>query len=245
MERQAEIVRTVKQHLNGLIGRPVTFRATDTVRHVQETRDRKGYGFSGFPILDDEDHVVGILTAADLKFARNPSAAIAEVMTQDVVTAPPNTTLEKAFEIMMKHKIGKLPLVKGGKLVGLYSFADVRSLIQNVNPTYNRDTRYRLRVGAAIGPGDEARIEALAAAEVDVVVIDTAHGHSKGVIEMTRWVRKHYDQIDVIAGNVASGDGAKALRDAGAHAVKVGIGPGSICTTRVVTGVGVPQISAL
>ena len=244
-DRQAEIVRTVKNHLNGLIARPITFRAGQTLRDIQVAREQKGYTFSGFPILDDQDHVVGILTAADIKYARNLSARIADVMSRDVISAPPGTSLEQAYALMMKNKIGKLPLLKAGKLVGLYSFADVRSLIENVNPTYNRDAKYRLRVGAAVGPGDQARVEQLAAAEVDVVVIDTAHGHSKGVLQMCRWVRRHQPGMDVIAGNVASGDGAKALLDAGAHAVKVGIGPGSICTTRVVTGVGVPQITAV
>ena len=244
-ERQADIVRTVKHHLNGLIARPVTFRSSQTLRDVRQTREAKGYNFNGFPILNERDEVVGILTSADIKFASDPGTRIADVMTSELITAPPGTTLEKAYALMMKHKIGKLPLVKNRKLVGLYSFSDVRSLIENVNPTYNRDARYRLRVGAAVGPADCERVEQLAAAEVDVVVVDTAHGHSKGVIEMTRWVRKHHPAIDVIAGNVASGDGAKALLRAGAHAVKVGIGPGSICTTRVVTGVGVPQVSAV
>jgi IMP dehydrogenase len=244
-ERQAEIVRTVKHHLNGLIARPVTFNVNQTLKDVRETREARGYTFSGYPILDDQGAIVGILTASDIKFTRNPNAKISQVMTKEVVTAPPDTSMEDAYEIMMKNKIGKLPLVKKGKLVGLYSFSDVRSLSQNVNPTYNRDAHYRLRAGAAIGPGDHQRVEVLAEQEVDVVVVDTAHGHSKGVIEMTKWVRKNFDHIDVIAGNVASAEGAVALRDAGAHAVKVGIGPGSICTTRVVTGVGVPQISAI
>ncbi len=244
-QRQAEIVRQVKHHLNGLIQGPVTFRADQTLQQIRETREKKGYTFSGFPILNDQDHLVGILTSSDIKFARDPLTPVSEVMTKEVITAPQGTTLEQAYEIMMKHKIGKLPLVDKGKLVGLYSFSDVRSLIQNVNPTYNRDSHYRLRVGAALGPADHKRIEALAAEGLDVAIVDTAHGHSKGVIDMVKWVRKHFEDIDVIAGNVASAEGAVALRDAGAHAVKVGIGPGSICTTRVVTGVGIPQISAI
>ncbi|HMO50366.1 MAG TPA: IMP dehydrogenase [Kiritimatiellia bacterium] len=244
-QRQASIVGTVKHYLNGLISHPITFRAGQTLGDVRKTREEKGYNFSGFPILDDQDRVVGILTAADIKFAENPKARIDDVMTRDVITAPPGTGIEDAYRIMMRHKIGKLPLVENGKLVGLYSFADVQSLIRNANPVYNRDAKYRLRVAAAIGPGDHARVEALADREVDVVVIDTAHGHSKGVLDMIRWVRAHYDAIDVVAGNIATGDAAIALRDAGAHAVKVGIGPGSICTTRVVTGVGTPQISAI
>lgn len=244
-QQQADMVARVKQHLNGLIEHPVTFRATDTLQTVREVRQAHGYSFSGFPILDDQDHVVGILTAADIKFARNPNAPISEIMTRDVVTAPRGTTLQQAYEIMMRNKIGKLPLVDNGKLVGLYSFTDVKTLIENVKPMYNRDAQYRLRVGAAIAPYDEARVEVLASKGVDVVVVDTSHGHSKGVIEIVKWVRSHYPDIDVIAGNIATGEAAIALRDAGAHAVKVGIGPGSICTTRVVTGVGTPQISAI
>jgi IMP dehydrogenase len=243
--RQAEIVSTVKHYLNGLISKPITFRSAQRLSDVRQTKEAKGYGFNGFPILDEQDRVVGILTAADMKFASDPNALIADVMTRSVITAPQGTTLEKAYEIMMKHKIGKLPLVKSGKLIGLYSFSDVRSLIQNVNPTYNRDARYRLRVGGAVGPNDYARVEALAEEDTDVVVIDTAHGHSKGVIDMVKWTRSHHPKLDVIAGNIATAEAAVALRKAGAHAVKVGIGPGSICTTRVVTGVGVPQISAI
>jgi IMP dehydrogenase len=141
--------------------------------------------------------------------------------------------------------MGKLPLVEKGKLVGLYSFADVKTLVENVEPMYNRDSSYRLRVAAAVSSGDYERAAQLADANVDVIVVDSAHGHSGGVIEMTKWLRQHCPGVEVIAGNVATAEGATALRDAGAHAVKVGIGPGSICTTRVVCGVGIPQISAI
>ena len=134
---------------------------------------------------------------------------------------------------------------KEGKLAGLYSFCDVRTLVENVEPLYNRDSRYRLRAGAAIGPNDQERVAVLAKEDVDVVIIDTAHGHSKGVIEMITWVKKNYPDIDVVAGNIATSEAALALRNAGADAVKVGIGPGSICTTRVVAGVGIPQITAI
>ncbi len=242
---QAAMVDAVKRHLNGLIVNPVTFRDTDTLATVRETCARRGYSFTGFPILDADDRLVGILTSRDVKFARDPNASISKVMTRKVITAPPGTTLEQAYQIMLRHRIGKLPLVRDRKLVGLYSYTDVQTLIRNARPEYNRDSKYRLRVGAAVGPGDHARVEALADAEVDVLVVDTAHGHSRGVIEMTRWIKRHHPDIDVIAGNIATGEAAVALRDAGADAVKVGIGPGSICTTRVVAGVGVPQISAI
>ena len=242
---QAKHVGTVKHHLHGLIRDPIVFRASDTLERVLLAKKEKGYAFSGFPILDDNDKLVGILSASDIKFARHPSVRVSEIMTPTVVTAPAETTLHQAYEIMRTRRIGKLPLVENGKLVGLYSFTDVRMLEDNVEPLFNRDSRHRLRVAAAIGPHDHERVEMLAAEDVDAVVVDTAHGHSKGVIEMVKWVRQHYDAIDVVAGNIATAEAALALRDAGAHAVKVGIGPGSICTTRVVAGVGIPQVTAV
>lgn len=243
--QQAREVEVVKHHLNGLIRAPITFRAGDTLQTVRETKARKGYGFSGFPVLDENSKLVGILTSADMKFAKDPAIRVAEMMTTKVVTGRPNTTLTEAYAIMQTHKIGKLPLVDGGRLVGLYSYSDVKTLVENAEPQFNRDSKHRLRVGAAVGPNDQERVAALKEKDVDVLVIDTAHGHSRGVIEMCRWVKRHYPDLDVIAGNIASGDAALALRDAGADAVKVGIGPGSICTTRVVAGVGIPQITAI
>ncbi len=244
-ERQTGIVRAVKKHLNGLIEHPVTFTENLTLGEVRRAREEKSYSFSGFPILGADGRLAGILTASDMKFVRDESVRVGTVMTRELVTAPRGTTLEQAYELMVRNKVGKLPIVEDGKLVGLYSFADVSTLIQNVQPQYNRDAQYQLRVGAAIGPGDQARVEQLAAEHIDVLVVDTAHGHSSGVADMVRWVKKHYEHIDVIAGNIVTGDAALALREAGADAVKVGIGPGSICTTRVVTGVGVPQVSAI
>ncbi|MBU1908706.1 MAG: IMP dehydrogenase [Verrucomicrobia bacterium] len=244
-EDQARIVRTVKHHLNGLITQPVTFRVTDTLRTVRETRQARGYAFSGFPILDDTDRLAGILTSADIKFARDPDAPVTDVMTQQVITAPPGTTLPQAYDIMQRERIGKLPLVENGKLTGLYSYTDVRTLIQNAEPQFNRDDQHRLRVGAAIAPGDRDRVSRLAEQQADAVVIDTAHGHSRAVLDMVRWVKNTHPALDVVAGNIATGEAARALLEAGADAVKVGIGPGSICTTRVVTGVGVPQMTAI
>lgn len=245
-KRQAEHVARVKHYLNGLIRAPIVFHNTDTLETVHRTKEQKGFTFSGFPILDEHERVVGILTAADIKFATSNKANVTEVMTSNVISAPAETSLQEAYAIMKKHRIGKLPLVdKDGKLAGLYSFCDVRTLVENVEPLYNRDSRYRLRAGAAIGPNDQDRVAVLAKEDVDVVIIDTAHGHSKGVIEMVRWVKRHHPGIEVVAGNIATGEAAAALRDAGADAVKVGIGPGSICTTRVVAGVGIPQITAI
>jgi len=245
-EAQAQQVREVKHHLNGLIMKPVSFRSTDTLAHIQEVRREANLSFSGFPILDDQDRLVGIITSSDMRFALSINGPVSEVMTTRVTTAEPGTSLEEAYRLMMHHKIGKLPLVnKQRNLVGLYSFTDVKNLVENKHPLYNRDARYRLRVAAAVSAADHARAEQLASEEVDVIVVDSAHGHTKGIIDMVKWLVAHYSNIDVIAGNVATGEGAVALRDAGAHAVKVGIGPGSICTTRVVCGVGIPQITAV
>jgi IMP dehydrogenase len=244
-DRQAADVSRVKYYLNGLIGKPITFNINQTLAQIQQLRMEKGYSFSGFPIMDDQGNLAGILTTKDIKYAVSNNVRAGDIMTKDVITAEEGTNLRQAYEIMQQNKIGKLPLVKNGKLVGLYSYTDVADLIENTRPLYNRDEHYRLRVAAGIGPGDYARAEGLAAAKVDVLVVDTAHGHSKGVIEMTAWVKKNLPGIDVIAGNIATGEAALALRKAGADAVKVGIGPGSICTTRVVTGVGIPQISAI
>ncbi|MCK4563636.1 MAG: IMP dehydrogenase, partial [Verrucomicrobia bacterium] len=244
-EVQALHVSRVKHHLNGLITDPVTFNINDTLETIAIRRAKKGYTFNGFPILDNDGKLVGILTSKDIRFARSKRAPVADIMTTTIIPAKPGTNLRQAYDIMQQHKIGKLPLVEKGKLVGLYSYADVRRLVENEEPLFNRDDKHRLRVAAAVGPGDYERAEILNQEEVDVLVVDTAHGHSKGVIEMVSWVKDKFPRIDVIGGNIATGEAALALRDAGADAVKVGIGPGSICTTRVVAGVGIPQISAI
>jgi len=246
IEVQTQHVKRVKHYLNGLILKPVAFRSSDTIEFINRYRDENNISFSGFPILDDQDCVVGIITSTDLKFAKKTVQHVSEVMTTQVITAASSTTLEQAYTLMMEHKIGKLPLVdKHGQLVGLYAFTDVQELVENVQPLYTRDSHYRLRVAAAVSAADYQRAESLAAEEVDVIVVDSAHGHSKGILDMVKWINKHYPDLDVIGGNVATAEGAIALRDAGAHAVKVGIGPGSICTTRVVCGVGIPQITAV
>ena len=243
---QAEKVSRVKHYLNGLIMKPVVFKASDSLAYVNEYRDEKHLSFSGFPIIEEDGRLAGIITSSDMRFAGKNAATVHDVMTTDVITASPETTLEQAYTIMMENKIGKLPLVDSReKLVGLYSFTDVRELIENEQPLYTRDSRYRLRVAAAVSAGDYERMEQLADEEVDVIVVDSAHGHSKGILDMVSWICKHYPDIDVIGGNIATAEAALALRDAGANAVKVGIGPGSICTTRVVCGVGIPQITAV
>ena len=247
VEQQADQVSQVKHHLNGLIHAPVAFHVGQTLDEILAEREAKRYKFSGFPILDEADRVVGVLTSKDIDYAEDTSAKVEDVMTRDPITAPAGTSLADAYAIMRKARKGKLPLVdKAGKLVGLYSFTDVRDLVEQNLPMANRDSQYRLRVAAAISGGkDYERAQALAAAGADVLVVDSAHGHTKGILDMVKWLVANLPDVDVIAGNVASGEGAAALRDAGAHAVKVGIGPGSICTTRVVCGVGVPQITAV
>ena len=249
IDRQCEEVHRVKQHLNGLIVNPVTFVEGQTIADVTAARKEHNYSFGGFPVLDAHGRLAGMLTNTDIRYATAHDANITTIMTPaaKLVTAAPGTTLEQAYRIMVENKIGKLPLVdRDNKLVGLYSFTDVQTLVDNTEPLYNRDAQHRLRVAAAISGGsDQERASRLAEAGVDVFVVDSAHGHTAGIIGMVKWLAEHYTDIDIIAGNVATGECALALRDAGAHAVKVGIGPGSICTTRVVCGVGVPQITAV
>ncbi len=242
---QARHVAKVKHYLNGLIIDPIVFNENQTVDSVLATREKKGYGFLGFPIVNDLGAVTGILTSRDIKFLKKTNITIKEVMTTDLITAPHGTTIDKAFTIMRDHKVGKLPIIKRGKLVGLYSYTDVRNIIEGIEPLINRDKKHRLLVAAAVGTNDHERIALLVEEAVDVIIIDTAHGHSKGVIDMVGYIKKHYPAVDVVAGNVATREGAQALMKAGADGVKVGVGPGSICTTRVITGVGIPQITAV
>ena len=244
--QQAEQASRVKQYLHGLIPKPVVFHQNIKVAELIAAKEEQNYNFNGFPILDDQDRVVGILTSRDIKYLTNYDMTVQEVMTKDLVIGKPTTSMEEAFDIMRRNKVGKLPIIdKDGRLCGLYSFHDVRTLLKNIEPNFNRDAKHRLRVAAAVGPYDWERIAALAEVETDALVLDTAHGHSKGVLETLRLLKKDYPHIDVVAGNVCTSDAATALCEAGADAVKVGIGPGSICTTRVVAGVGVPQLTAI
>ena len=246
VEAQAMEVSKVKHHLNGLIQEPVIFYPHQTVAEVLELKERKGYNFSGFPIVSEDDKLVGIFTSKDLKFLTDFSVKVEDVMTKEVISANVGTNLQEAYEVMQKNKLGKLPILKeNGELAGLYSFYDVSSLLRNDTPLYNRDEFHRLRVAASVGPYDEARIEALINNNVDLIVIDTAHGDSKGVVDTVKMIKERYTGVDVVAGNIATAEAAKRLVEAGADGIKVGIGPGSICTTRVVAGVGVPQVSAI
>ena len=245
---QAAQVRLVKKHLNGMIEAPVCFHENDDIGYLRSYKLEHKIKFNGFPVLDDEDRLVGMITSSDMRFAPLNAAKLKDVMQKSLLTAKPGTSLKKAYELMRANKIGKLPIVdRSGRIVGLYSFTDVSRIVENSDNSYNIDDKFRLRVSASVsgGKGDLSRMEKLADAGVDVVVVDSAHGHSKGIIDMTKYIVKHFPKVDVIAGNIATGEAAVALAKAGAHAVKVGIGPGSICTTRVVCGVGIPQLTAV
>jgi IMP dehydrogenase len=239
---QAREVERVKRAESGMIGNPVTVRPDQSLRAALEVM--REHDISGVPVVEGE-RPVGILTARDIRFEKNLDQPVAALMTRELVTVPKDVSNERAKELLHQHRIEKLLVVEDGRLAGLITIKDL--LQADRNPEAIKDDFGRLRVGAAIGPGADRdeRAEALVAAGVDVLVIDTAHGHSRGVIEAVRAVKKRYPQIDVVAGNVATADGTQALIDAGADAVKVGIGPGSICTTRVVAGIGVPQITAV
>jgi IMP dehydrogenase len=243
IERQADEVDRVKRSESGMIQKPITLSPHQTVREALEVMRK--YSISGIPIVNQEN-LVGILTNRDLRFQPNLDLIISKVMTTgDLITVPVGTTLEEAEVILQKHRIEKLPVVdKNGKLRGLITFKDIQK--KKRNPNACKDKLGRLRVGAAAGITADTleRIAALVAAGVDVIVVDTSHGHSRGVIEMVKRVRAKFD-VELIAGNVATAEGTKDLIRAGVDAVKIGIGPGSICTTRVVAGVGVPQVTAI
>ncbi|HHV65859.1 MAG TPA: IMP dehydrogenase [Peptococcaceae bacterium] len=244
IEQQALEVDKVKRSEHGVITNPIFLDPKSTIQDALEIMAR--YRISGVPITV-EGKLVGIITNRDLRFETDTSKLIEEVMTKDnLVTAPVGTTLEKAKEILMKHKIEKLPLVDENRnLKGLITIKDIEKARQFPNSA--KDEKGRLRVGAAVGVSKDTleRASALYQAHVDVIVVDTAHGHSKGVIETVKLLRKEFPDLQIIAGNVATAEATRDLIEAGANAVKVGIGPGSICTTRVVAGIGVPQITAI
>src|SRR5690606_22784585 len=245
IEQQAAEVDKVKRSEHGVIVDPFSLTPDRPVAEALALMER--YHISGVPIVAEGGRLVGIITNRDVRFEENYQRPIAEVMTsENLVTAPVGTDLERARELMARHKIEKLPLVDAQfRLKGLITIKDIEKARKH--PSSAKDAAVRLLVAAAIGVGDPhlERAEALVAAGVDVLVIDSAHGHSRGVIDMTRRVKQAFPQIDVIAGNVSTAEGTRALIEAGADAVKVGQGPGSICTTRVVAGIGVPQITAV
>jgi IMP dehydrogenase len=241
IEAQKREVAKVKRSENGVILDPITLSPNEPVRRAQELMSEQNV--SGIPIVQGKK-LVGILTRRDLKFLKDYDVEIDTVMVKDkLITGPAGTTLEQAKEILQKHKVEKLLLTNGkGELAGLITMRDIDRVQQY--PIAARDRRGRLRVGAAVSVHDYERIEALIAADVDIIVVDTAHGHSQNVIDTVKKIKADYD-IDVIAGNIATTKAAEDLIAAGANALKIGIGPGAICTTRIISGVGVPQVSAI
>jgi IMP dehydrogenase len=244
IEEQVAEVDKVKRSESGMIVEPVTLQAHDRVADALELMET--YHISGVPITDEAGKLVGILTNRDLRFEDDTSQPIASLMTREnLVTVPVGTTLDEAREVLHRHKIEKLPVVDAqGYLKGLITVKDIQKRIQY--PLATKDDKGRLRVGAAVGVGAEAlaRAESLVAEDVDVLIVDTSHGHSRGVIDTVRKIKSRFD-VEVVAGNIATPEAARALIDVGADAVKCGIGPGSVCTTRIVAGVGVPQITAI
>jgi IMP dehydrogenase len=245
IDEQANQVRKVKRSENGLISDPVTLSPNATIGEA--LRIMKENKIGGIPIVDNNHKLVGILTNRDLRFEENYKAPVSSIMTKEnLFTAPEGTDLKKAEQLFKQTKVEKLPIInKQGKLTGLFTYSDILKLKSHPNAV--KDSKGRLLVGAGVGITKDIllRVEALNSFDVDVIALDSAHGHTKGVIDALKSIKKSFKNIQVIAGNVGTAEGAKALANAGADAVKVGIGPGSICTTRIVAGIGVPQITAV
>ena len=245
IEEQAEQVRKVKRSQSGLILDPITLNIKSKVRDAEKIM--REFKIGGIPVVDEDGKLIGIITNRDLRFQKDLGVPVEKIMTREnLITAQEGITLDKAESILKEYKIEKLPVVsKKGKLTGLITYKDIQK--KKNKPNACQDEFGRLRVGAAVGvtPDVLERIEALRAAGVDVISIDTAHGHSKGVIDSARKVKKKFPELELVVGNIATGEAARALAKAGADAVKVGVGPGSICTTRVVAGVGLPQLTAV
>jgi len=245
VQQQAEQVAKVKKYESGVIRDPITIAPNVTIGALMEITQREN--ISGMPVVDG-DYLVGIVTGRDLRFEKNLSAPVSSVMTpkDQLVTVTEGTSRERVLDLLHEHRIERVLVVDAkGKLSGMITVKDIQKAREYPNAC--KDEQGRLRVGAAVGAGagTDERVAALVEAGVDVIIVDTAHGHSQGVIDRVRWVKENYPQVQVIGGNIATGEAALALVAAGADAVKVGIGPGSICTTRIVAGVGVPQISAV
>lgn len=242
---QAAQVNRVKRSENGMISDPVTLSKDHTLGEAKDLMSR--YKISGLPVVDADNVLIGIITNRDVKYQENLDMKVEEIMTKEnLITSDKDTNLEKAKEILLKNRVEKLPIVdKDNKLVGLITIKDIDNQLEY--PNANKDQNGRLIVGAGVGVGEDtlARIEALVQAGVDIVAIDSAHGHSKGVLDKISEIRRAYPALDVVGGNIVTAEAAKDLIEAGANVLKVGVGPGSICTTRVVAGVGVPQLSAI
>lgn len=245
IEMQMEHIRKVKRAENGMIYDPITIHKDSTVGNAQMLMSENKIG--GIPVVDEKRRLVGIVTNRDLRFIDNPKTLIEEVMTKEnLITAVKGTDLQQASAILKQYKIEKLPVVDENRvLIGLLTFKDITKIKDN--PNASKDEKGRLRVAAAVGIGADTiiKVEKLLSVGIDAIVVDTAHGHSVYVLETIRKVKAAFPKLDIIAGNIATGDAARALAECGVDGVKVGIGPGSICTTRVVTGVGVPQLTAI
>ncbi len=245
IDEQADEVRKVKKYESGIVSNPITIRSDAVLADVLDLMST--HHISGIPVIDDKKRLLGIITNRDVRFASNMRQSVSELMTKEgLITVMESTSSEEAKRLLHQHRIEKLVVVNDAyECVGLMTVKDIERAKQYPNAT--KDKQGRLRCAAAVGTGEEglARADALIAAGVDVLVVDTAHGHSKGVIDSVRTLREKHPNIEIIGGNIATGEAAEALIDAGVNAVKVGIGPGSICTTRIVAGVGVPQLSAI
>lgn len=245
IERQAQEVRKVKRAENGMILDPITLHAEAVVQDALNIMEENSIG--GIPVVDEFGKLVGIVTNRDLRFERDLNKPISQAMTsKNLITTTEFTDFEKAADILQKHRIEKLPVVNQDyQLVGLITYKDIIKI--KAHPTSCKDDQGRLRVAAAVGIGPDTldRVSALVEVNVDAIVVDTAHGHSQGVLEMAKLIKKHYPQVDLVVGNIATAEAAKDLLQLGVDAIKVGIGPGSICTTRVIAGVGVPQLTAV
>ncbi|QIG90316.1 IMP dehydrogenase [Chryseobacterium sp. POL2] len=242
---QAGQVNRVKRSENGMISDPVTLSKDHTLGQAKDLMNK--YKISGLPVVDADGILIGIITNRDVKYQENLDMKVAEIMTsENLITSDKDTNLEKAKEILLKNRVEKLPIVdQKNKLVGLITIKDIDNQMEY--PNANKDENGRLIVGAGVGVGEDTmdRVKALVAAGVDIVAIDSAHGHSKGVLDKIAEIRKAYPTLDIVGGNIVTAEAAKDLIKAGANVLKVGVGPGSICTTRVVAGVGVPQLSAI
>ncbi|MGL6129891.1 IMP dehydrogenase [Chryseobacterium artocarpi] len=242
---QAAQVNRVKRSENGMISDPVTLSKDHTLGQAKEMMSK--FKISGLPVVDADNVLIGIITNRDVKYQENLDIKVEEIMTKDnLITSDKDTNLEKAKEILLKNRVEKLPIVdKDNKLVGLITIKDIDNQLEY--PNANKDGNGRLIVGAGVGVGEDTleRIKALVQAGVDIIAIDSAHGHSKGVLDKISEIRKAYPNLDIVGGNIVTAEAAKDLIEAGANVLKVGVGPGSICTTRVVAGVGVPQLSAI
>jgi IMP dehydrogenase len=244
---QATQVGKVKHYLNGRIDKPIFVYEDESVEEVLNRREAKGYSFHSFPVLNSDGKLVGIVTGNDFSFCNEPRK-IKEIMTSNPLTASTSTDINDTYALLLKSKKKILPLVNGKmEVVGMYTWSDVKRIVNGDLGIYNTDAKGRLIVGAAIGVRNDAfsRLEELVKEHVDVVVIDTSHAHSEGVIETLKSIKQQYPKLDVVAGNIVTADAVRALAEAGADGVKVGIGPGSICTTRIIAGVGTPQLSAI